>query len=452
MILLDSEKSPQPSHTYTEPTRENQDNLKAITNKIRVVSIKLSPPNRSLVGSSNHSKWENREQRADNSPVSLSPYQKTLYGEDKELYYPDELEFNPVISSLSELRNCYISDKVPITLSDLNTLIEKYTEWVKIPLYLAYDVGNNEYVFRLASKRGNSVYRYKTKKRLDKATAFFNTKSFKTLLVRLKNGKYVSNVFFITLTYNPRHKKDLLGNILKEGDRLSAWLNIQKDYNVFITKLRKKYGKIWILKTIESTKNGYPHIHLLAIFEKPINVFPSRIHDKKKNRVITRWLMNDNDNGIIKSMWASHIDIKSIKSVNIVKNYVYKDVIKQINNIDNEDIDIVLNKPYDSLPEYYQKLYKHLLSLSLNWLFKKHSFSVSGVSFISDLISECITQTENLKNLEVFNSFEFIGLVSIRFSGKEPPFFIHKRLSDPEILEMNECLCSPFHKSDKGEF
>jgi hypothetical protein len=68
---------------------------------------------------------------------------------------------------------------------------------------------------------------------------------------------------------------------------------------------------------------------------------------------------------------------------------------------------------------------KDIISLAMNWIFRKRQFSVSQL----DLMRRCITQTKYLPNLQtdlmgnVISKVEykFLGVLTIKFAGGEPP-------------------------------
>lgn len=339
--------------------------------------------------------------------------------------------FSPALGTLKSLRDAYLSGF--IYEAELETLISKYESWVTSPVYLCWEKHNQreEKIFRLASKRGNSVYRWKTLDRLEKATWFFDTKEFQKLLLRREGRSWVTNVLFISLTNDSKRygerKSCFSGEIMEEGDRIKAWTTIQHDYNNFITAFRKRYGKAWALKSFESTEKGYPHIHIFLITEKSWKVHSRRKRITKKNgevRWISEYRLGKNredrkEKDKISELWHSFVDIKCPVKVNAVKNYVYKDIVKQFKGDLGRQ-----NK----------------LSLTLNWLFRKRSFSVSGEGLISEFINERVTQTQNPPKIELFNDYEFVGLVKVHFKTKEPPFSFQILLSGELETELEECL------------
>lgn len=65
--------------------------------------------------------------------------------------------------------------------------------------------------------------------------------------------KGYSKYHFLTLTVNPNDYQSLH----------DAYRDLQSIWNKLLTRLRKKYPNIFIVKTVELQKNGYPHLHVL---------------------------------------------------------------------------------------------------------------------------------------------------------------------------------------------
>ena len=64
-----------------------------------------------------------------------------------------------------------------------------------------------------------------------------------------------THCLFLTLTYDT-----------KLDDRDTARQTIYIEYNRAVTRLRRKYGQISILRVWEASKKGYPHIHAILLF------------------------------------------------------------------------------------------------------------------------------------------------------------------------------------------
>lgn len=141
-----------------------------------------------------------------------------------------------------------------------------------------------------------------------------------------------SDILFITLTYAERN----IYNYEKVGE----------DLNRFMSNLRKIFKKPKIIiRTFEAQKSGIVHIHLLVYIGKPIDI-------KKHNNTFR--IRNYELLTKIKNCWKyGFSDIQAFVKLGEGLRYILKYVKK---NIDTQ---------------------VSLLTLSLNWLFRKRSFSIN---------------------------------------------------------------------------
>jgi len=318
----------------------------------------------------------------------------------------ESVKFSVPLEKLRDVRSVYAYS---LTENDLFGLITQYKRWLKESSYLClYNTEKDEFLFVQSKKRGNDAYCYLLKERLDGALSWMDDKSItKDIVVRKKRHKYICNAFFLTLTFNPSH---ILNNLSY------SWRTINYHYAKFITKLRQHFGKIYAIKTIQSHCNGYPHIHLVIITEKTFNViyhFKSKSYRLKSYKELSE----------IKGLWScGFLDIKGITAKTKqnnedeydVKNYIFKDLLKSHLRKDK-----------------YRDL-KDDLTLSLNWLFRKRSFSISGRGVLNEILRSITKRTDliitmtNLKVFDVdFSGYEYVGIITIHFEGKDPPFFAH---------------------------
>lgn len=88
---------------------------------------------------------------------------------------------------------------------------------------------------------------------------FFEAKDFSP------EKKVYSSALWVTLTYDT-----------KLSSRIEAWEGqIGSAFNRFISALRRKYGKISVLRTWEASEKGYPHVHAILLFhDAQFSVFP----------------------------------------------------------------------------------------------------------------------------------------------------------------------------------
>ena len=336
-----------------------------------------------------------------------------LYGVRKTLLRGYDYNFGCNISySLKWLREKPSYQKNVIFNQDhLKYLVERFRKWVEIRTYLTYGVkvkstGENKLGFALASKRGNQVYENNLHKKLNEQLNFMSDPNFYKLVLRDKKGSRgkVSNVAFMTLTCDPKKYNNSI---------VEAWLNFDKEYNIFVTRIRKKFGKSWVMKSLEATAKGYPHFHLLVITEKEFDVF---YHKNKEGFNEIRMC----DKRQLEAYWSSKIDVvipnpikaeKELKKggcVSFMKDYIFKDMLKSYHH-KNRD-------------------FKGDLSLAMGWLLGKRSYSVSKKSYFHALIT-CISVIQTIQE-ELFTKnpdfeYTFLGLTDFKFFNRSvpPPWF-----------------------------
>ena len=236
-------------------------------------------------------------------------------------------------------------------------IVDKHSEWVSEDKYmilnkvemktfatrdnrnnklLRFSLQNKSEIFAIkCSKRGNDVYRARVYRRfrgfasLAKKTVFFNPKD------RTVNKK--TKALFVTLTYDTK--------LCSFSD---SWDNSGVEFNRFMSRVRKNFGKVSCCRVFEAYKNGHVHIHAILLFEeKQFEVF----RDKKGQFRIK-------EKSILESGWHSYIDVKAMSSLGRGLAYLKKYLLKSIDA-----------KNKDS---------KALKTLALGWLFNKRAFSVSG--------------------------------------------------------------------------
>ena len=246
-----------------------------------------------------------------------------------------------------------------------------------------------KYVAVKCSKRGNDIYVSRVKRRLNwlgngENVYFFDISDFKP------NKKVLTSALWVTLTYDT-----------KRCSRFEAWeKQIGIDFNCFISALRRKYGKISVLRTWEATEKGFPHVHAILLFHDfKFSVFPHLIEDHEGREKLT---FRIHEKAEVASYWHSHVDVQAISSTKKLFNYMRKYQTKVLLASDSE---------------------KGVSTMALMWLFRKRGFSVSGDfrSKLSDLIRLMRNSNMELRQCRLDGSFEdrrvweFVGV----FSGVE---------------------------------
>jgi len=336
--------------------------------------------------------------------------------------------FNIVDPNFNNWRTCYsisqirrnkeLQDRFNINGNE-KTIVNNFIKWSKKPVYLMFkNKETGSLRGGLAAKRGNKIYEYIINEKLDEQLDFMKDKNFHKLILR--NGKglreKVSNCFFITLTCDPQRYNN---------NKTTAWLKFQHDYNIFITRLRKKYGKCWVMKSVESTKNGYPHIHLLVITEKEAEVFS---HKNKEGFIEYRL----QDKKILESYWKSYVDIvipnpqkmKEKGCVDFMKDYIFKDMLKAYKFKEERE-------------------HKNYLTLALGWIFGQRCYSISGVKQLDLITDTSITQTQKDKILDNLGKeeWDFVGFLDIKMNkGLSPPVSIEIPFNSERYDSFNNAI------------
>jgi len=228
---------------------------------------------------------------------------------------------------------------------DLEKIIEAFIFWSTFVEFLVFRRENihtyeKDYKMAKAAKRGNDVYSAKLRQRLKfiynlPQVEFFNFKD--------RSRRHKTRAIFTTLTY----RRDL---------RLDeAWEQVGSDFNRWITRMRKEFGRIDVIRCWESQKEGYPHIHCVLVFHEA--EFETYFHLDKKGK--PKWLVSRKRE--FEKYWAwGFTDMFAMYSLGAGVGYVMKYVTK-VN-------DALLAEKRD---------YNDVLSLALMWIYRKRAFSVS---------------------------------------------------------------------------
>lgn len=367
-------------------------------------------------------------QLLENNEKNISDLKKTR----NELFNIPSEHFNwKDYYSISQIRKFKDLQKIfNLSENDLKVIVKNFIKWSKKPTYLTFqNIKTGNLIISLASKRGNKIYEHCLNKKLDEQLSFMKDKNFHKRILRNSEDfrdKRISNCFFITLTCDPEKYNN---------NRTTAWLSFEHDYNIFRTRLTKRFGKCWIMKSTESTQRGYPHIHLLVVTEKEAEVFS---YKNKKGFVEYRL----QEKKKLEKYWPSNIDVivpnpadmKKEGCVNFMKDYIFKDMLKAYRYKDERE-------------------YKNYLTLALGWIFGKRCFSISDPAKLKlDLITDTsITQTQITDLLERLGEkeYKFIGFLDLKIrNGLNPPVSIEIRFDDPDYEKFYSAI---YNKKTKEE-
>jgi hypothetical protein len=175
------------------------------------------------------------------------------------------------------------------------------------------------------AKRGNDVYRWRVKGRIDQVKAALEG-------LPITVGE-TTNCLFVTLTDNPQL-----------SSQKQAWEGIGVRWNRFLTAIKKRYGELSFIRSWESTINGRPHVHALLIFERAL--FKTFEHHGE---------IRIEEKDQLAAYWDSNVDVSAARSRKNVVGYITREIVKHVITDDEGDP-----------------------TLALLWLFRKRSFSVGG--------------------------------------------------------------------------
>jgi hypothetical protein len=341
-----------------------------------------------------------------NSSFQVNPptLPSTMEGEEGTSTIYSAFSFDRECHKLRRARHLFLENR-DFTNENLSFLIKEHEKWKNQPLYLIYrDNDTMTHYFYMAAKRGNSIYRKRVMQRLSNGASFLQNPALRGYLPSAHNNK--SNFLFVTLTWNPK---------VFLGSRKRAWMHINYYYNKFISNLRKKLGKVWVLRALESTEKGYPHLHLLIFAEKSFLCFKDKEgnYRLKGKRELERF-------------WHSFVDVKMPKTPSELGSYITKDMTKSLK----------------------ANTEKAKTTNALCWVFRKQSFAISNGK-CNDLIALCTIQTqkEEIESEFYEKNITFIGLAAIKpFSDTPPPENFVCLLDDWKKYDLEESLMKRVNK------
>ena len=239
--------------------------------------------------------------------------------------------------------------------TSIDEVTEAYEEWYKWIFYILLyrfnrSIGKYEYAYFRGKKRGDPKYSYVICKKFDalkragKDLIFFSKKA---------HGLLKGSALLVTLEYNAN-----------KISRSEAWQNAGVDFNRFSTRLTHKYGKISIIRVLESHKSAYPHIHVLVIFHN--HTFDGkRMWNKRKNKFSNRLFGQTFLS--IKNAWThGYSDFELVDSYQGGVKYLAKYLHKSTS--------------------YAEAGSKGIKTLAMCWLFNKRAYSYSGDLFDDEIV------------------------------------------------------------------
>jgi len=322
------------------------------------------------------------------------------------------LEFRNIYGCLrwNKIHSAFLCNDVSV--EDVYSL---YQEWVDDTEYLVMQGKiSGETIFLKASKRGNDVYQRLVE---DKLSPLNDVVEHVHYMDDFHNEQHYTKLLFLTLTQDT-----------KKCGLITAWDNIGPDWNRFLSNLRKQFGKIEFFRTWESTKKGYPHIHVLVGFVDAR--FPVLRHvakkGKDKGKVTFRIPFNYVEK--IQSYWHSHIDVQCVAetkgAVRELTKYITKDLCSKKGYNTNAMICLFNKQSY--------AVSKNFLTLL------EAKFDSKGFARLKGLLNYDFTEPDNNLLLSALynsnhdgESWEFVGVLRGKHLGfgdvswvvrvKEPP-------------------------------
>ena len=297
---------------------------------------------------------------------------------------------------------------------DIDYLKSLYKDWVLHDEYLVLkqneDMVNyhkDKWFILKCSKRGNDVYQYRTEESLKSSLHDMNVRVDRSRGIKKTNAVYVTNTWDTKIcSKSMAWSGEKIIKTVKKGKNKGREYLVHADdclcvscaWDLFLSKLRKEYGKIRVVRSWETFENGYPHVHALIVFEnKSFETF--KWHDKE-GRVT--WRIKSEYKDFIQGCWHSFVDVQGVVDIEkAVENVVWYVLKNKKSDRDYHDVDNWCEKD--------------LLTTVATWFFNKRSFSVSGG--FADLISLlCITQTRMSAQSTLYGKkavvlFEMLGLV-----------------------------------------
>jgi hypothetical protein len=247
-------------------------------------------------------------------------------------------------------------------------VVKHYKEWVTVPFYIVvsgYNEHTNEYEYACfrSPKRGDERYARKLLSRFEGLSKTIpNVTSFK--FGERDRKKIASPCVFVTLTYDP--------SVCTIEE---SWLNAGKDLDRWITRLRRRLGKISVVRVFEAHESGYCHIHALLYFRgRSWRGF--RWDGWKNGKRVTKYRVDEVE--LLKAgRRGGFADVLLMSSTKAGFNYLIK----------------YLSKSVDCKAEDG----KAVKTLALSLFFRKRSFSISG--HLAQQYSDLIKQLNSNSNL-----------------------------------------------------
>lgn len=345
-------------------------------------------------------------------------------------------------------------------------IIKEYLNWVREDIALVFEVkervtNNLDYSVVLASKRGNRMYAYMMKERLDDFNRCLTT--YKFFDSKQTQKRHKTPIFKGTLTFDP-----------KGIECYDAWEKSGKYYNNFMSKIRQEYGKSTQIRSWETHKSGYPHIHFIVLLgEKQLKTFFIPTKDRKllKRGIKGTWRLTDKEK--IDKFWVhGHTDLRAISKIDGSEDLIEDETDLSITSL-SHDLKYLTKGLKKEIKKEDKKQYKQILQFAIMWKMRKKSFSMSHsgniktiqgkkvsykgfiekyaevvdllvkrngysnneLEFYMELIEKRRKITEKTHEIEYIGAFNMFHPFIRR--GRPPPEFLHYRMEQERSSEKN---------------
>lgn len=244
-----------------------------------------------------------------------------------------------------------------LSTRDETQLKQNFLDWSQEKTYILFEQISTGRIFSVpVARRGNDRYRWRI---LNK---WHNLKDYTRMLQRLC-GRNESGVLFVTLTYDP-----------KKLSQDCAWRRIGKDFNNFMSRMRKDYGKMVAIRCFQPHKSGYPHVHAILFFR----------HQKFRMKKMSKKFRLSTYPTKLKSHWIHGFsDWSCVQVLERAMRYIMRYLSK---GLKTDDL--------------------YLLGLAKMWVFNIRAFSIS--TSISRLDISSIIKNEEAR-------VRFIGIIKCPF-------------------------------------
>jgi len=300
----------------------------------------------------------------------------------------DELRLWECLNAYGEIRRRNVVGRFDLNdPDDQEKICRCYIDWLVDNNYILLECesdGKKTYIVKKCSKRGNDVDMRYVEKRLRHVATNIEPYAHYDSTRALK----------IVVTVNPERFND---------DIESAWMELGREFNRFVSVLKRRYGDVSVLRSWESHSSGYPHIHAVVCFESKRWLVVGRLPDKNGHE---QWRIPTAMSREIASGWGlGFLDVQAVVPDSIdedIEDSVWY-LIKSRREGDYRDV------------ETWSK--KRLLTMAITWYLGLRTWSSSRkLCRRPDLIRDSKIIQTDIEGNDLFDcttrpKFKFVGMV-----------------------------------------